>query len=154
MIHARFLMSVTIILFAGCAQNKNGEPGKSSAESNDTIPAARKVINKKAIASYLTPIGDPKLDRKFGVEVFETPQTFKFLLVMYHDGAVESDTLSIPNFGIWPVVKVKPGEEDLSCIIGFLDNKNEFREYKLLAVKDERLRLSVLKQYGVSTHYK
>ena len=92
-------------------------------------------------------MGDPKLDRKFGAEVFETPETFKYFLVMYFDGTIQNDTLAFPDLGILPVVQIKPGTEMLSCIIGFLDDKNIFREYKMLSVKDNQLILKTLKRY-------
>ena len=139
----------------GCAEkDKKNEHKKPAAISNDTIPATRLNVNKKPVASYVIPMGDPKLDRKFGVEIYQTPETFKYLLVMYHDGTIQDDTLTVPNFGVWPEVKVKPGKEKLSCIIGFLDNKNEFREFKMLSAKGDKLRLTILKQYGVATYYK
>jgi hypothetical protein len=60
---------------------------------------------------------------------------------------VGSSTLAIPDLGILPVIQIKPGTEKLSCIIGFLDNKNVFREYKMLAIKNNQLVLSTLKRY-------
>lgn len=128
MIRSKYLPIILMIFYISCAEKD--KHNKTTAISNDTIPAARKNPGKKPVASYVIPMGDPKLDRKFGVEIFETPQTFKYLLVMYHDGTIEEDTLTVPNFGIWPTVKVQPGKEKFSCIIGFLDNKNEFREFK------------------------
>ena len=64
-----FLMIVT----AGCGEKNNSN--NPAASDNDTIPALRKDVNKKPVATYITRMGDPRLDRKFGVEVFETPQT-------------------------------------------------------------------------------
>ena len=122
----------------------------SCAENKKTIPPTRKTINKNPVATYLIPMGDPKLDRKFGAEIFETPETFKYLLVMYYDGTVQNDTLNVPNLGISPVVKINPGNEKLSCIIGFVDNKNEFREYKMLYEKNGQLALTTLKKYEVA----
>lgn len=122
----------------------------SCAEKKKSISTTRDIVNKNPAASYIVPMGDPKLDRKFGAEVFETPETFKYLLIMYFDGTVQNDTLIIPNLGIQPFIQIKPGEEKLSCIIGFLDDKNVFREYKLLAVKNNQMRLSTLKKYSVS----
>lgn len=130
-----------IITICGCSNNNS---------NNNSIPTTRKNVNNKPIASYVIPMGDPKLDRKFGVEIFETPETYKYLLVMYYDGTVQNDTLNVPNLGISPVVKINPGNEKLSCIIGFLDNKNEFREYKMLSVKNDQLRLTTLKKYSVA----
>ena len=152
---SKYFHFLYVILFFGCAA-KNESPAnkKIAAISNDTIPATRKSINKKAVAAYVIAMGDPKLDRKFGVEIYETPETFKYYLVMYHDGTIQNDTLTIPNFGIWPVVKVRPGKERLSCIIGFLDNRNDFKEYKMLYAKGDKLRLTILQQYGVATYYK
>lgn len=154
MTYSKYLTLCLIVLLTGCAE-KNKSNGKSTISvSNDTIPAARNKVSKKAVAAYIIPMGDPKLDRKFGVEIYETPETFKYLLVMYHDGTIQEDTLTVPNFGIWPTVKVEPGKEKLSCIIGFLDKGNEFREFKMLAAKGDNLKLTILKQYGVSTYYK
>ena len=119
----------------------------SCAEKKTTIPTTRETINKKAVAAYVIPMGDPKLDRKFGAEIFETPETFKYLLVMYFDGTTQNDTLAVPDFGILPLMQIKPGTEKLSCIIGFLDDKNVFREYKMLAIKNDQLRLTTLKRY-------
>ena len=131
----KYLSLILIIIIFGCSNNKK------------TIPAERKNVNTKAVASYVIPMGDPKLDRKFGAEVFETPATFKFLLVMYFDGITQNDTLVFPDLGISPVVQIKPGTEKLSCIIGFLDDKNVFREYKKVAIKNNQLVLSTLKKY-------
>ena len=118
--------------------------------NKNVIPELRTAVSKNPVASYLIPMGNPKLDRKFGVEIYETPYTFKYLLVMQYDGMIQTDTLKIPNFGSSPVVKVKPGTEKLSCIIGFLDKGNNFREYKMLSAQNDDLKLTVLKSYVVS----
>lgn len=96
-------------------------------------------------------MGDPKLDRKFGVQIFETPSTFKYLLLMYYDGTEQQDTLNIPDIGIWPVIEVKPGNDTLSCVIGFLDKEKVFREYKMLTGTKDQLRLTTLKKYSLTT---
>lgn len=120
--------------------------------THDTIPEIRTAVSKKPVASYRVPIGDRKLERYFGVTVYETPFTFKYLLQMQYEAIEESDTLRIPNIGTWPVVEVHPGKDKLSCIIGFLDDKKTFREYKMLSAKGNQLRLSVLKKYGVGRY--
>lgn len=138
MIISKYFSFLIFIFLCSCAEKKNA------------IPAIRKEISKNPVAAYLIPMGDPKLDRKFGAEVFETSETFKYLLVMYFDGTVQNDTLTVPNLGMLPVIQIKPGDEKLSCIIGFADDKNVFREYKLLSVKNDQLRLTTLKKYAVS----
>lgn len=141
-----FLFSIT-----SCLQNTETKDRSSTGKSAErtTIPELRNNPAEKPVASYVVPMGDLRLDRKFGVNIYETRFTFKFLLEMYYDGTIQNDTLNIPNFGTWPVVKVMPGEKRLSCIIGFLDTENSFREYKLLSAEDDQLSLKVLKSYGV-----
>ena len=131
---------IIIILISSCGNNN---PKKS------VIPEVRKEVNKKPVASYVITVGDPRLDQKFGVEVYETPHTFKYLLAMQYEGMEETDTLEVPDFDTWPVVQVKPGEDSLSCVIGFLNEKKEFMEYKLLSAKNDQLKLKVLRRYGV-----
>ena len=80
----KYLSLILIIIICGCSDNKKA------------VPAIRKNVNTKAVASYVISMGDPKLDRKFGAEIFETPETFKYLLVMYFDGTTQNDTLAIP----------------------------------------------------------
>ena len=131
---------IVIILISACGNNNS---------KNSAIPGVRKEVNKKPVASYLITVGDPRLDQKFGVEIYETPYTFKYLLAMQYEGIQETDTLKIPDFDTWPVVQVKPGSDSLSCIIGFLNEKKEFMEYKLLSAKNDQLRLTVLRRYAV-----
>lgn len=115
--------------------------------TNDTIPEIRKTVSKKPVASYLVPVNDPKLERTFGVSVYETPHTFKYLLKMHYEAMEATDTLTVPNFGVWPVVQVQPGKDKRTCIIGFLDHKKTFKEYKMLTAKGNNMKLSVLKNY-------
>ena len=129
-----------LILFGACTnENLQSENARdtTSFTSNDTIPEVRKVVNNKPIASYLVPVNDPVLKQKFGVEIYETSLTFQYLLRMQYEGMRVTDTLKIPNFGTWPAVKINPGKDKLSCIIGFLDKKKDFKEYKMLTAKGD-----------------
>ena len=144
-----------MLLFSACANgNLESENANdtTSFTSNDTIPEVRKVVSNKPVASYLVPVNDPVFKQNFGVEIYETPFTFQYLLRMQYEGMKVSDTLKIPNFGTWPVVKINPGKDKLSCIIGFLDKKKEFKEYKLLTAKGDKMRLIVLKRYSVGVY--
>jgi hypothetical protein len=89
---------IVIVLISAC-HNKS---------ANVAIPEVREAVKKDPVASYLTTVGDPRLDQKFGVEVYETRSTFKYLLAMQYEGMQETDTLTVPNFDTWPVVQVKP----------------------------------------------
>jgi hypothetical protein len=149
--HLLFSVSIVAIL-SSCSNNQKKTNNTSSVISNDTIPVTRKEVNKNPVASYIIPIGNPKLEYKFGVNVYETSETFKYLMRMQYEGMLVTDTLKIPNFGTWPQVEVKPGKEKMSCIIGFLDKEKKFKEYKLLTVNDNELKLTVLKRYGVGVY--
>lgn len=147
-----------LIIIASLAACNNPElQSKESTESSvfvshDTIPDIRIEVSKKPVASYRVPVGDPKLGREFGVRIYETPFTFKYLLEMQYEAMEETDTLKIPHFGSWPVVEVHPGKDKLSCIIGFLDEKKTFREYKMLSAKGNKMSLTVLKKYGIGRY--
>ena len=49
-------------------------------------------------------------------------------------------------------VAIRPGKEDYSCIIGFFDREDNFKEYKEVIAKDDKLKVTVLHHYGVSTY--
>jgi len=144
------------LLLAGltACQGNHPSPAKATAAAdsttfvtNDTIPEIRKTISKKPVASYLVPVNDPKLERTFGVSVYETPLTFQYVLKMHYEAMEVTDTLTVPNFGLWPVVQIQPGKDKRTCIIGFLDEKKAFKEYKMLTAKGNRMKLTVLKNY-------
>lgn len=135
-------------------QNKPSSKTKPTVEAdsatfvtNDTIPEVRKTVSKKPVASYLVSVNDLKLERTFGVSVYETHLTFQYVLKMHYEAIEVTDTLTVPNFGIWPVVQIQPGKDKRTCIIGFLDAKKEFKEYKMLTAKGDKMKLAVLKNY-------
>lgn len=115
--------------------------------TTDTVPDVRKVVNKKAVASYLVPVNDPKLDRTFGIAVYETASTFEYVMRMHYEAMEETDTIKIPNFGIWPEIKIIKGPEKISCIVGFLDKKKVFKPYKMVTAKGNQMKLVILKKY-------
>ena len=149
-------LSLIIIAFLAACNNRDLQSKESTEStvfvSHDTIPDVRTGVSKKPVASYRVTVGDPKLEREFGVSIYETPFTFKYLLKMQYEAIEETDTLKIPNFGSWPVVQVQPGKDKLSCIIGFLDEKKNFKEYKMLSAKGNKMSLTVLKKYGVGRY--
>lgn len=145
---------LVLMFIASCSQKNKSKDDTQTSSADNNIPEIRKVVNAKPVASYLISIGDARLDRKFGVEIYETSQTFKYLLNMQYDGMLQHDTLKLPNFGTWPEVQIKAGDDKLSCIIGFLDEQKTFKEYKLLSAKNNELKLTRLKSYGVETYTK
>jgi hypothetical protein len=64
----------------------------------------------------------------------------------------ETDTLKVPNISIEPKIEIRKGSDDYSCIVGFFDRSNNFKEYKLVSAKDGKLKITVLHHYGVATY--
>jgi len=120
--------------------------------TNDTIPEMRSTINPEPIAKYEKPVSDPLNNWKFAVSASETKYRFNYVLRMHYKEIDESDTLHIPNFGTEPIVEIHKGENDYSCIVGFLDKKKEFKEYKKVAIKGQQMTYTTLKKYFVGVY--
>ncbi len=116
--------------------------------THDTIPETRDSVSKKPVASYTSTKGE-----KLKVDVYQTKQTFRFVMQMKYKFLDEPDTLRIPNIGIRPTIVIKGGDDKQSCTIGFLDKEGTFKEYKLVTVKTGNLQVKVIRQY-VTRHYK
>jgi len=116
--------------------------------THDAIPETRDGVSKKPVASYVSLKGE-----KLKVDVYETKQTFQFIMQMKYKFLDEPDTLRIPNFGIRPAIVIKGGDDKQSCTIDFLDTKGNFKDYKMVTVKTGNLQVKVLKQYFTG-HYK
>jgi len=141
-----------ILLWLSSCTNNTSIQSKSTSDSasfstTDTVPEVRLTVSKKPVATYLVSVNDPKLERTFGVAVFETSSTFKYLMRMHYEAIEKTDTLKIPNFGVWPEIKVIKGPDKISCVIGFLDKKKTFRPYKMLTAKGNTMKLILLKKY-------
>lgn len=63
-----------------------------------------------------------------------------------------SETLNIPNFGIIPIVIIKKGTTKNNCFIGFTDKKEVFKEYKMVPIKNDQLKLISLKSYFIGVY--
>ena len=152
----KYFCLASLLYLTSCSNNTIVENKKTADTTihitTDTIPEIRKVVSKKPVASYLVPVNDPKLERSFGVDIYETGLTFEYIMHMHYEAVFATDTLRIPNFGIWPQVEVKAGDEKISCIIGFLDKKKEFKPYKMVSAKGNKMRLVVLKNYFVGRY--
>ena len=121
--------------------------------TNDTVSEIRGKVSPIPVAEYAKSLEDDTLNHwKFAVSVYETKQRFKYLLRMRYKELDESDTLEIPNFGTQPKVEIHKGEDGYSCIIGFLDKKSEFKEYKQVTIKDNQMKLTTLRRYFVGVY--
>ena len=118
----------------------------------DTIPKIRKEVSSKPIAAFEEKTENPLNDWYFRVKIYETARTFRYVMKMQYEEINGTDTLKLPNQGIWPTVQIRKGEEKYSCIIGFLDKDGQFREYKKVYVKENVLKVKVLKSYVAYTY--
>lgn len=151
--------SLLLLLFLNSCNNSSGTTESSAPASKDTpvvapspteaIPEKRDKVKQDAVASFKVTTGNPLNDWYFKVELFETPTTFHYLLKMQYEEIRGTDTLKLPNFGIWPEPVIKKGDEPFSCIIGFIDKNKKFREYKKVYVKNNVLKMTTLKHYTV-----
>jgi hypothetical protein len=153
------MRQITILLFAVCIYACAGEAGRSEPEKADTsttpktvadlVPENRTEVKKEPVATYSEKIKNPLNDWKFQVTLYETPKTFRYLMRLEYEEMKEKDTLKIPNLGFEPRLEIHKGEEPYSCIIGFLDKENKFREYKKVVAKNNNLKVITLRHYAV-----
>jgi len=149
-----FILSI-ICISCNNQSSQNTEALKDSAKkviTNDPISTIRTTINPKPVASFSKKIPDELNDWKFAVNIYETKETFHYLLKMQYMELRATDTLKIPNFGIAPKIEIHEGTDAYSCIIGFLDKNNSFKAYKMVIAKDDRLKVTVLHHYAVETY--
>jgi hypothetical protein len=153
------LMSFTIYFLSCQSGNQNNSLQPDSATKPvvinpaDNVPQYRKEIRKEAVAQYKEKTDNPLNDWYFSVALFETPKTFHYLLKLQFEELTGEDTLKLPDFGYQPKPLIQKGKEKYSCIIGFMDNENKFREYKLVHVDGgNRLKVTTLKHYAVATY--
>ncbi|OIR08271.1 hypothetical protein GALL_94390 [mine drainage metagenome] len=123
--------------------------------SAGTIPETRTAVSSRPIAGLTENAGDAlNKDWAFTVKVYQTAKTFQFVMKIKYQELEAVDTLKIPNIGIEPVVVLKSGKEKFSCIVGFKDKAQQFKEYKKVSVENNQLKIKVLKHYAVYTSIK
>lgn len=117
-----------------------------------SVSEVREQPSKKPIATYSVPIDDGMGNAnnwKFGVNIYETAKTFEYKVQIQYKEIRATEMITIPNFGIDPVVTIKPGKSSLDCIIGFNDSNGLFKEYIQVNVKKEQLKFKKINSYAV-----
>ncbi len=153
-----FLCAIGFYLFS-CHSNNQQTTNSDSINKptvinpTNNVPEFRKDVKADPIDQYKEKTDNPLNDWYFSVKLFETPMTFHYLIKMQFEEIRGEDTLKLPNFGYDPKPVLKKGNEKYSCIIGFMDDKNVFREYKLVHVTNgNELKITALKHYSVATY--
>lgn len=149
------------LLAAGCRETTPNNDAKTAAETPavvespaDKIPLNRTTVSKEPIAEHKEKTDNPLNDWYFSVKVYETPKTFLYVMKCKYEELEGDDTLRLPNMGTEPKPVIQKGEDKYSCIVGFMDNNNQFREYKKVYVKNDQLKVSSLKHYSVAAYDK
>jgi len=121
--------------------------------SSNNIPEFRKEIKKEPVIEYKEKTDNPLNNWYFSVKLYETQKTYYYLMKLQFEEVKGEDTLKLPNFGYEPKPVIQKGKDKYSCIVGFMDDQNKFREYKLVHVEDgDHLKVTTLKHYAVATY--
>ena len=147
-----YILHVTFLISLSCTENKKQSPSPAVqvAETAPEISLTRTTIQKQPVVSYSERTDNPLNDWYFSVRLYETKNTFHYLIKMQFEEIRGTDTLRLPNFGTMPEPVIRKGNEQYSCIIGFLDKDKKFREYKKVYVKNNVMRITALKHYAVT----
>ena len=144
-----------LLILSGCERPVSLHPASTDStvvKSNDTVPEIRKSVQPNAIASFTEPVKDLLNNWKFTVSVYQTEKTFSFLVRMQYKELRAAESFRIPNFGIQPKIEIRKGKEPLSCLIGFYDKKDLFREYIKVSIKGEQLKFTRVNSYFVGAY--
>jgi len=149
---------VLFLFFAACQfhPNPNNSSGSDSASRqkypSDNIPEFRKEIKAEPVAEFRERTDNPLNNWYFLVRLFETEKTFQYRVTLQFEEIKGEDTLYFPNFGIPPKPVIRKGQDKYSCIIGFMDKDQKFREYKKVFMKGgNQLKIVTLNRYTVVT---
>lgn len=146
-----FSMMLLSVLLCSCTDSINKNNNNDSIISpSENISIARSSVNPNAIKTYEETVKSFETTDHFKVSIFETNQTFNFLIKISYKQMNETDTLHVPDFGSLPSVDIIKGDSIRpSCIIGFYDKNKNFKESKLIYYKENILKIKVLKYYAV-----
>ena len=121
----------------------------SVVNSSGKIPETRSSVIPDALKIYEETIKSFETTDVFKVSLFETKNTFQYLIKISYKNLDAEDTLNVPNFDQQPSVGIVAGDKRPSCIVGFYDTEKKFRESKLVYFEDNMIKVHVLKEYGV-----
>ncbi len=148
-----FFSILFLLVLISCNAGNNKASGGDSMVNYENISPERKTVNPNAVKTYEETIKSFETTDEFKVGLYETKETFHYLVKVQYKNLDEEDTLKVPNFGIRPAVEIVKGDSIRpSCIVGFYDEKKQFRESKLIYFEDNSLKIKVLKHYAVATY--
>src|SRR6478609_8277576 len=134
------LAYAVLMIIVSCSEN-NPAGSKENTETNNPITTkpvvstTRDTVNSAPVATYAVRTDNPLNEWYFKVQLFETPETFKYLVKLQFEEIQGEDTLTLPNLGTMPEPVIQKGPDKYSCILAFKDQDGEIREYKKVYVK-------------------
>lgn len=131
------VIGITALIFAACG-------------SKPALKTERETVNPAPVKTYQEIVRSEETTDTFNVALYETKFTFKYLIKISYKGIEAADSLRIPNLGYGPVPEIKEGKVRPSCIVGFLDDKQQFMEGNEVVFEDNKLKFHTLKTYDVS----
>ncbi len=127
-------------------------PTRSFRRPN-TIPEFRTQVKKEPVAEYREKTGR-QVEGDFDVKLYQTSKTMAFRVDIEYEGMPGSDTIKLPDLGTEPQPVLQKGADKHSCVIGFLDNDRNFREFKLVHAKGDELKITTLRHWVVTDHFR
>jgi hypothetical protein len=121
--------------------------GSACNQTAPVISLKRASVSKNPIQEYSEKIPDPLNDWYFKVQLFETDSTFNYRIKMQYKEVIGEQLIRFPNLGYTPQPALKKGEYDHTVLVGFLNDKGEFMNYKMVYVLNDQLGIHGLKRY-------
>lgn len=149
----RYLFTcILLITLAACNNAGNTSANGDSTvatSSNGTISETRENPKSAPVKTLEKKVSNDLNNWFFRVQLFETNKRFVYNLVMQYEEIKEAQEIAFPNFNIEPRPEIRSGSKEYEAIIGFLDDKGDFREYLSVYVENNKLQLKQLKHYAV-----
>jgi hypothetical protein len=115
-------------------------------------PEFRATVKKEPVAEYREKTGHILGD--FVVRLYQTSKTMYYRADVEFEGLPGADTIKLPDLGTEPHPVLQKGGGQYSCIIGFLDSDKQFREVKLVHANGDQLKITTLRHWVVTDHYR
>ena len=151
------------LLAAGCHETAPDPIAKNEAGANAasrTTPATKKIplfrasVSKEPVAEFKERTPNPLNDWYFSVKLYETSKTFQYRMKLQYEEVAGEDILTLPDLGKQPKPVIQNGPDKYSCIVGFMDASNKFREYKKVYINNKELKVTTLKHYTLAVYNK
>lgn len=133
----------------GTTTNDSTKTETATATTEDGISEVRNNPQSAPVANYQEKVQNDLNDWYFRVGLYETKDRFVYRMAMEYEAIKEEKDIRLPNLKMEPKPQIKKGAKQHEAIVGFLDEKGDFREYLKVFVQDGNLQIKTLKHYAV-----